>query len=86
MRKTNNFFRREQRADGACVVFVSVMGGDSLRFSVDLRQERRGLPLVRHIPPLVMPLDMPRSLCALDHAGTGKEESSAKRKRDSQID
>lgn len=29
-----------------------------------------------------MPLDMPQSLCALDHAGTGKEGSSAERKRD----
>lgn len=35
---------------------------------------------MRHIPP-VMLLDMPRSLCALDHAGTGKEGSSAKKKR-----
>lgn len=55
--------------------------GNSLRFSVDLRWERRGLPLARHIPPPGMLLDMPRSLCALDHAGTGKEENSAKKKR-----
>lgn len=28
-----------------------------------------------------MPSDMPQSLCALDPADTGKEESSAKRER-----
>lgn len=48
---------------------------------MDLRRERRGLPLVRHIPPPVMLLDMPQSLCALDRAGTGKEGSSAKREK-----
>lgn len=48
---------------------------------MDLRRESRNLPLVCHIPPPVKLLDMPRSLCALDHAGTGKEGSSAKNMR-----
>lgn len=52
---------------------------NSLKLSVNLRRERPGLPLVHHIRPPVMLLDMPQSLCALDHAGTGKEGSSAER-------
>lgn len=51
---------------------------NSLKLSAGHCRERRGL---HHIPPPVTPLDMPQSLCALDHAGTGKEGSSAKRER-----
>lgn len=59
----------------------SVLRRNSLKLSVGHCRERRGLPLVHHIPPPVMPSDMPQSLCALDRAGTGKEGSSAKRER-----
>lgn len=52
---------------------------NSLKLSANLRPARPGLPLVRHIRPPVTLSDMPQSLCALDHAGTGKEGSSAKR-------
>lgn len=54
---------------------------DSLESSVDLHRESPGLPLVRHIPLPGKPSDMPQSLCALDHAGTGKEGNSAKKER-----
>lgn len=75
--------RENSSASGSrmCSICVCDGGdGDSLKFSVDLHPESRGLPPVRHIHPLAMPSDMPRSLCALNHAGTGKEESSAKEK------
>lgn len=65
-----------------CDVGVEDGRRNSLRFSVDLRRERRGLPLLRHTRPPAKPLDMPQSLCALGHAGTGKEGSSAKRKKE----
>lgn len=46
-----------------------------------LHRESRGLLLLRHIRLPGKPLDMPQSLCALDHAGTGKEGNSAKKER-----
>lgn len=70
-----------RRKAGMCEICVEC-GRNSLKFSADLRQESWGLPPVLHIHPPVTPLDMPQSLCGLDHAGTGKEGSSAKRKRD----
>ena len=38
-----------------------------------------GLPL--HLPLPENPWDTPQSLCALDHGGTGTEESSGRRER-----
>lgn len=50
----------------------------------DYHQERGVLPLDQYIPRPAMLSDMPRSQCALDHAGTEKEESSAKKESDIQ--
>lgn len=51
---------------------------------VDSAQKRRGLPRDPDSPPPATPSDMLQSQCVLDHASTGKEGSSAKKKRDRQ--
>lgn len=55
---------------------------DSPESSVDLHQESRGLLPARCTRLPAMPLDMPQSLCVLDHAGTGREGNSAKTGRE----
>lgn len=50
---------------------------DSPESFADLHQESRRLVLARRNPLPATPLDMPQSLCVLDHAGTGREGSSA---------
>lgn len=57
------------------------VGKHSLEVSVEVRPDCLRPRLLRHIPRPVMLSDMPRSLCVLGHAGSGKEESSARRQR-----
>lgn len=44
-------------------------------------QKQRGLPLDPDSPPPATLSDMLQSQCVLDHASTGKEGSSAKKKK-----
>lgn len=48
---------------------------------MDYDGEWQGLPLDRYILPPAMPSDMLQSQCVLDHASTGKEGNSAKKKK-----
>lgn len=52
---------------------------------MDYDGEWQGLPLDRYILPPAMPSDMLQSQCVLDHASTGKEGNSAKKKKRNSI-
>lgn len=53
--------------------------------SADLHWESQLQLLARRNPLPAMPLDMPQSLCVLDHAGTGREGNSAKHKENGTV-
>lgn len=56
-------------------------GGHSLWVWTSCPGGRSSSPLLLHTRPPETLWDMPQSLCVLDHAGSGRAESSGKRER-----